>query len=137
MVVSNSSYSPTQRIYSLIILTLHTTTHKSDISCDFRSIRFSFCLRVLAQVLRSAKILINIVNLVSLLCIRLLHLLSGTISTISSISQSSAAQIFMRISVVTCPFRPILVTEAGLMPAFSHRSFFFMSLSMSNFQSFL
>lgn len=63
--------------------------------------------------------------------------LSGTISTISSIRQSSAAQIFTSISVVTCPFRPILVTDAGLMPAFSHKSFFFMSLSMSSFQSFL
>ena len=63
--------------------------------------------------------------------------LSGTISTISSIRQSSAAQIFTSISVVTCPFRPILVTDAGLIPALSHRSFFFMSLSMSNFQSFL
>ena len=42
-----------------------------------------------------------------------------------------------RNTLVTCPFRPILVTDAGLIPAFSHRSFFFMSLSMSSFQSFL
>ena len=56
---------------------------------------------------------------------------------LASILQSSAAQIFTSISVVTCPFRPILVTDAGLIPAFSHRSFFFMSLSMSSFQSFL
>ena len=51
--------------------------------------------------------------------------------------QSSAVQIFRSISVVTWPFRPILVTDAGLMPAFSNRSFFFIFLSMSSFQSFL
>ena len=45
--------------------------------------------------------------------------------------------IFKRISVVTCPFLPILVTDAGLIPAFSHRSFFFISLSISSFQIFL
>lgn len=38
--------------------------------------------------------------------------------------------------MVTWPFRPIFVTDAGLMPAFTHKSFFFMSLSMSSFQSF-
>ena len=42
----------------------------------------------------------------------------------SPIPQSNVAQIFTSISVVTCPFRPILVTETGLIPAFAHRSFF-------------
>ena len=50
---------------------------------------------------------------------------------------ANSTDIFTSISVVTCPFRPILVMDAGLIPTFSHRSFFFMSLSMSSFQSFL
>jgi inner membrane transporter RhtA len=41
--------------------------------------------------------------------------------------------------VLTLVYKPwrTSVTDAGLMPAFAHRSFFFISLSMSSFQSFL
>lgn len=55
----------------------------------------------------------------------------------SSILQFNAVHIFKRISVVTWPFFPIFVMEAELIPAFAHKSFFFMSLSIRSFQSLL
>ena len=62
---------------------------------------------------------------------------SGTISRISATSHPSATHILSRISVLTFSFRPSLAMDALLIPAFSARSFFIISLSINSFHNFL